>query len=247
MFKFQALHESGPFRSANWNRSSAIRAFQVCRPPFRIVIVGGSGLELGEMIGMLERQPDMKVAGVYESAEAVLAEAPWGEVDILVVDLSQPEAGGMHLIESAAVRRSGIRSMVLTSECERETILRAFRAGVSGYVIKGGFKHEVVKGIRDLAVGGVPASPQVTRILVEEVIAAENTSNVDDLTTREIELLRLMADGFLYKEIADRLTISRHTVHSHVKRIYAKLGASRRSEAIGMAQDRGCFSVKPQP
>jgi two-component system NarL family response regulator len=115
------------------------------------------------------------------------------------------------------------------------------RAGAFGYVTKGCIATDLLAAVTGSVRGISPISPAIARYLIEEFHPAENRDLGEDrsLTARETQLLELLAQGFIYKEIATKLGISTHTVHGHVKKIYGKLHAVNRSEALRKAASLG--------
>ena len=131
--------------------------------------------------------------------------------------------------------------LVHTVHDDRQTLFAALRAGAFGYVTKGCMATDLLAAVTCSVSGMSPISPAIARYLIEEFHPAEKRDSAGDrsLTARETQLLQLLAQGFLYKEIASKLGISTHTVHGHVKKIYGKLHAVNRSEALRKAASLG--------
>lgn len=191
---------------------------------------------LAPLIGMLD---DMSLAGAYVSAEEALEQMDWMSVDILLADIELPGMTGVELIREACVRHPDLLPLAYTIYEDRETVFGALEAGAYGYVLKGSNFDELVDAIRQLAAGGSPMSAAVARKVIGSFRERSDLQHCEPLSTREKNLLTLVADGLGYKEIAKQMNISRHTVHAHIRNIYAKLHAANRREALSIATKLG--------
>lgn len=181
-------------------------------------------------------------------ARAVVAEEPVG---LALVDLRLPDGNGQSLIEEMRAEDPGLGILVVSAWSSEELILSALRAGATGYVLKQRDDFEVMLSIRSVLRGGAPIDPFIARRILQllpmrapkpadSAAAASHGGEPDvGLTPREAEILRLVADGMSNREIADEVHLSRHTVESHVKRIYRKLAVSSRMMAVREARARG--------
>lgn len=187
-------------------------------------------------------------ADTLAAARAVVAEGPLG---LALVDLRLPDGNGQSLIEELRAEDPGLGILVVSAWSSEELILSALRAGATGYVLKQRDDFEVMLSIRSVLRGGAPIDPFIARRILQllplrtpkaadEAAPAASTSEPDvGLTPREAEILRLVADGMSNREIANQVFLSRHTVESHVKRIYRKLAVSSRMMAVREARARG--------
>jgi DNA-binding NarL/FixJ family response regulator len=204
----------------------------------RLAIVEDDPRQLHTLARLFSAQADMVVSASHASAEAALSAGDWSAVDLVLVDLDLPGLSGAQLVTTLANDHPGLICLVHTIHDDRENLFQALRAGACGYALKGTSAADLLKAVRDASQGESPISPAIARHLVQE-LCSRSTTGEDVLSVREIALLRLAADGYLYKEIADRLYISTHTVHTHIKKIYAKLQAASRSEAVLKARKLG--------
>lgn len=156
--------------------------------------------------------------------------------DIALVDLGLPDMDGPEFIRQAKNTCPDVEFMAYTVHDDVDLIFSAIKAGATGYVLKGCSPKELIESVLDLYRGGVPMSPKVARALIREFQAF---SPGEVLTSREMNILKELDHGHSYKEIASRLKISYHTVHTHIKRIYEKLHARGRREAIKKARLKG--------
>lgn len=158
---------------------------------------------------------------------------PWANPDVVLVDYRLPDVSGIDVLRSLRDRFSSAGFVMLTSNDRTATIVGALQAGASGYILKGTPFGEVVRVIREVHSGGMLMPPNVAR-RVRDHFAAEPRNEVG-LTKREIEILQAMAEGLVQKEIADSLTISPHTVDSHLRNIYHKLHVRSGPAAVARA------------
>lgn len=206
----------------------------------RIAVVEDDPRIRAAIVARCRREAHFKVAGDWESADDAARDADWRCVDVLVVDLELPGSlSAIGLIGRARETNRHILPLVHTIHDARDSLFAAIHAGAVGYVIKGESLDALTSGILDAVEGRAPISPAVARYFVEAFRAEVPAGDVKPLTDREIELLRALADGLTYADVADRLGISRHTVHSHAKKIYDKLHAHGRTQAIRTAKLSG--------
>lgn len=182
-------------------------------------------------------------SAVLVAACATLEEAQTAiksqDIDVLLADLSLPDGHGTDAIRLLRRINPEADSMVISVITDNQTVLKAIEAGAVGYLLKDADSIELVESIKALRAGCSPISPSIARILVNRMIAPVASEISPTLTERETEILRGIAKGFTYLELAELLGISRHTVPVHIKNIYRKLAAHNRSEAVYEAQKRG--------
>jgi two-component system NarL family response regulator len=207
--------------------------------PLRVAIVEDDDVTRESLAILLGGEPSLIIAGAFPTARALLDAAGELDADVLLADLGLPDADGPELI--AAIKSVQPRWEVLayTISEARQTVFAALRAGAVGYILKGCAPRELVEALHAVAGGGAPMSPRIARMLVRELQVAGGDSDDTDITARERDVLSHLERGLPYKEVARALHISPHTVHSHVKRIYDKLHARNRQEAIRAARLRG--------
>jgi len=158
--------------------------------------------------------------------------------DVLLVDLGLPDGSGIELIRAARRLKKPSECMVITIHADQHHLMRALEAGATGYLLKDALPEDICSTIIDLVHGGSPISPLIARALLKRFKPATPDSTlVEHLTNREIEVLKGMTLGLTRKEIAQKLSVSVHTVHSHVKNIYGKLEVNSNIGAIQKAHD----------
>ena len=190
---------------------------------------------------LLQGEPQIQVRGAYSSAEEALEKNDWQSTTVLISDIDLPGLSGVELIREISRRYPAILSLAYTIYEDRPVVLSAIKAGACGYLVKGCTPRELVEAIHELYEGGAPMTPRIARKLVAEYHKQpeDTEENAITLTVREREVLRLIEKGLSYKQISERLGISKHTVHSHVKKIYDKFHASGRDETLQRARQLG--------
>lgn len=217
----------------------------------RVVIADDQPLIRAGLRGILELESDLEVVGEAASGRQAVQQARDLAVDVVLMDVRMPEMDG---IEAAAEicanpALSGVSVLVLTTFETDEHVMAALRAGASGFLGKGARPEAVVEAIRIVARGDALLSPAATRSLIERVIREpqpEQTKDqarlqvtIDGLTQREREVMVLVGEGLSNDDIADRLTISCHTVKTHVNRAMTKLDAHDRAQLVVIAYESG--------
>jgi two-component system, NarL family, response regulator LiaR len=176
---------------------------------------------------------DTSLLGSYTSAEKAMVGLLQSPPDIAIVDVSLPGMRGPELILRVKDKIRNTQFMVCTIHDDNDTIFEALKSGASGYILKDPITvDEISKAIHDLYNGGSPMSPYIARKVIgtfqKPMINDENSL----LSSREKEVLELVAKGLIYKEVAHRLEISADTVKKHLKNIYQKLHVQNKIEAL---------------
>jgi DNA-binding NarL/FixJ family response regulator len=189
-----------------------------------------------ELEGLVEIRAD---AGAVEQAVvAIRREQP----DVVLLDVHMPGGGGVEVIRQVAIDRPAQRFLALSVSDAAEDVIAVIRAGARGYVTKSISGEELAEAIGRVRDGDAVFSPRLAGFVLDafhgEIPAAEIDPELDQLTPREREVLRLIARGYLYKEIALRLDISPKTVEAHVSAVLRKLQLSSRHELSRWAVER---------
>ncbi|MBX5446929.1 MAG: response regulator transcription factor [Acidothermus cellulolyticus] len=190
---------------------------------------------------MVSRLTAMGAREVIEAASCAEARArarSVGPCDVCIVDVGLPDGSGLDLI--AELRAAGWpRLVVLSAADDPYSVRAAFVAGAQGYLLKSASPVVVTDGVRRVLDGGVYADPAVASLLAAGLRNNASNEGIGDLSSREIEVLRLVADGRSNKEIGDQLGLSALTVKSHLARIARKLGTGDRAEMVALAMRAG--------
>src|ERR1700761_2545067 len=185
---------------------------------------------------VISSQTDMELTSQASNAVEAIAEFRRHRPDITLMDLRLPGANGTDALIAIRGEFPQARIVMLTTSDGDAEIQGAMRAGASGYILKSMPKSEMLKIIRSVHAGGRHVPPEVAVRLAEHL-------GEEDLTTRELEVLRLIRDGYRNKQIADRLCIAETTVNFHIKNLVDKLGANDRTHAVTIALRRGLLQI----
>jgi two-component system response regulator NreC len=196
---------------------------------------------------LLESQPDITVVGEAGDGKTTLNLVTSLLPDVLLLDVGMPGMDGLGVLQAIRVDVPHCRVLLLTMH-EEEAILRAaLRAGASGYMLKKAAEAELLTAIRAVARGEAYVDPALTRTMIEGYLesaeAAKATEQMDGLTTREVEVLRLVAEGYSNKEVAEKLVLSVKTIETHKAHIAGKLGVKSRVEWLRYAREKGLLST----
>lgn len=201
--------------------------------PIHVSIVEDDRLTREGLVVLLTGSPSLGRIRAYASAEEAIAAMPQEPPDVALVDINLPGMNGIACVERLKRALPALQILMLTTYEESELIFESLRAGASGYLLKKAIPRQLVAAIEELQAGGAPMSISIARKVVEHFRpdSRRAPSEVDTLTPREQEILALLAEGCLYKEIADRLAITLGTVRTHMQHIYEKLHVQSRTAA----------------
>jgi len=184
---------------------------------------------------LVNQTPGFQCLSVYDNAEDALKGLSDAPPDLAVMDIALPGGTGIECIRSLRAAGSGIQFMVFTIYEDSDQVFEALTAGASGYLLKNSPPDKIIAALKELHGGGSPMSTSIARKVVHSFRPSVDQQK---LSTRESEILRLLAKGLLYKEIAEQLHISTGTVRQHIHNIYDKLHVDNRTEAINRAFGR---------
>jgi len=175
---------------------------------------------------------DFALLGGFGDAESAVASLPQLKPDLVVMDINLPGKNGIECIRAVAPQCPGTQFMMFTIYENSEQVFDALSAGATGYVLKNTPPEKILEALTELHAGGSPMSAHIARKVVASFRPSGQQQHLDLLTPREQETLHLLSKGFLYKEIAGRLSISTGTVRQYIHSIYTKLHVQNRTEAL---------------
>ena len=203
-------------------------------PAIKLVIVEDLEEVTEGLSEFIRLDPALQLLSTFRTAEAAVLELPLLKPDIVIMDINLPGITGIECIRQ--VKKTGIpmQFMMFTVYENNDQVFEALKAGASGYLLKKTAPLQIIEAVKELYQGGSPMSTTIARKLVTIFQEQQTCVNAEAtvLTTREKEVLEHLAKGMLYKEIADQLGISFHTVRQHIGKIYEKLHVQNKTEAI---------------
>jgi two-component system response regulator NreC len=214
--------------------------------PIRILIADDHGVIRAGLSALLTDIPDITVVGEASDGGEALAKAMQLKPDIVLMDLSMPNIGGIEATRELVLHEPGTRILILTVHEDESLLKEVIRAGAAGYLVKRAAQEDLIHAIRVVARGDLYIHPTMTRALLSEPSQAASSKmyEVETLTLREIEVLRLLAKGYTNRQIAEQLSLSPRTVEGHRANLSGKLGLHSRVELVEYAEKHGLLKSK---
>jgi DNA-binding NarL/FixJ family response regulator len=216
----------------------------------RIVIADDQALVRGGLRMILDAQPDLEVVGEAVDGREALQQARELSPDLVLMDVRMPGIDGLETTRRLLDRDPSAKVVVLTTFDLDDYVYEAIRAGASGFLLKSAPPQQLIAGIRTVMAGEALLAPEITRRLLDRFVARPpHTTGIPphfaDLSARELEVLRLIADGRSNAEIAADLFLSEATVKTHVTHILTKLRLRDRVQAVALAYRTGLMDSDP--
>lgn len=184
------------------------------------------------LVEWLGSAPGLRCVGAHATAEEALRRIPGENPDVVLMDINLTGMNGIECVSRLREKLPQIQVLMLTTYDNGDLIFDSLRAGASGYLLKNMPRDELVQALQQLRAGGAPMSLQIARKVIHYFHeSAKPSENLRQLTARESEILKLLAKGYLYKEIAEHLGVSMSTVRTHISAVYEKLHVHSRTEA----------------
>ena len=183
------------------------------------------------LVECLGKAPGLRCVGAYATGEEGLRHIPKEKPDVVLMDINLPGMNGIQCVARLKKRLPDLQVLMLTTYDDGDLIFDSLRAGANGYLLKNMTQEEMVQAVQQVHAGGAPMSLQIARKVINHFHQAKPASDVEQLSARELQILRLLAKGYRYKEIADQLGISICTVRTHVSTVYERLHVHSRTEA----------------
>lgn len=186
------------------------------------------------LIDLLGDEAGFRLVAACPDGEQALERLPAETPDVVIMDIGLPGINGIECVRTLASAMPRSQFLMYTTHDDDLRVFDALKAGANGYILKSSTPDEIIAAIRELQGGGAPMSTAVARRVVEHLRPGDAIDRMagTQLTEREREVLEILAQGLLYKEIAHRLGISENTVRQHIHRIYEKLHVGNRTEAV---------------
>jgi two-component system response regulator NreC len=216
------------------------------RPRVRVMIADDHPLVRSGLRALLERDGEFQViaeaADGYEAIDLAVLHKP----DVILLDVGMPRLSGPDAAQSISQKIPAVRIVMLSMHSDEAYVLRALKAGARGYLLKASPEADVLAAVRAVAAGNAYFSPSITKLLVEDYVVEARRRGIEDsydlLSTREKEILQILASGKTNREIADLLYISVATVETHRTNIFQKLHLHNLAELILYAVRKGLIS-----
>jgi DNA-binding NarL/FixJ family response regulator len=210
--------------------------------PITISIVEDNDKLRGTLAKVIGRAEGFRFVSDYGNAEDALADLPKIKPEVVLMDINLPGMNGVECVRKLKTILPQTQVMMLTVYEDTENIFNALAAGANGYLLKRTPTKELIEAIREVQRGGSPMTTHIARLVVQSFqkplpasapqTAGASGGELSDLSEREQQVLDLLAQGLIYKEIADKLNIGYETVHTYIRRIYEKLQVRTRTEAV---------------
>jgi len=213
----------------------------------KILIADDHGVLRAGLQALLQAEPDFQIVGEAADGSEVLRLAGSLQPDIVMMDISMPGLGGIETTRRLREDHPEIRVLILTVHEDRELLQEAIRSGASGYILKRAVKSELINAIHSVARGDLYVHPAMMRALISsvQVYNAEKRTIQEPLTPREVEVLRLIVQGYTNVQIGEKLNISVRTVEYHRANIMDKLNLKSRVGLVRYAAEHGLLSEDP--
>lgn len=206
--------------------------------PIRVSIVEDLAEVREGLVELVQSDEELSMVGSFKDAESAIQKLTQLQADVVLMDINLPGMSGIDCIKAIKEKCSSTQFMMFTVYENDEKVLQALKAGASGYLLKRTDPKRIIEGIKELNQGGSPMSSNIARKLLNLFVHEKTITKKEVLSDRENEVLQLLADGLLYKEIADRLYIGHGTVRQHLHNIYEKLHVHNRTEAVNKYFER---------
>jgi DNA-binding NarL/FixJ family response regulator len=201
--------------------------------PIKIAIVEDDDWIRENLAGQIDLAPGYCCVSRYRTAEEAILGLPNDAPDVVLMDINLPGLSGIECVRRLKVLRPSLNIIMLTVYEESDQIFDSLRAGASGYLLKRSAETELLDAITQVHQGGSPMSTLVARKVVQFFNHLNGTApDLQRLSPRENEILKLLSRGAAYKEIGDQLSLSIHTVRMHIRGVYSKLHVHSRGEAV---------------
>ena len=196
------------------------------------------------LAGWISRSPGFRLVGEWGDAESSLVSLNEKKPNVVLMDINLPGMSGVEAVKKLKPGLPATQFVMLTVYEDSDHIYNALAAGATGYLLKQTPRQELLNALEEVHRGGSPMTSNIARMVVQSFRQTPTVANSEDLSPREQEVLDLLARGYLYKEIAERLNISVPTVNTYVRRMYEKLHVRSRAQAVAKYAHLGPSEAK---
>jgi len=215
------------------------------KKPINLLVVDDQSIVRKGICALLEQVDDIEVVGEASNGEEAVVQAKALQPDVILMDLVMPMMDGITAIQQILAHQPHMRIMALTSFVAEDKVFPAIKAGALGYLLKDSEPEELIMAIRKVNRGEPSLHPAVAKMMLEELSQpAKQPLTPDPLTEREVDVVRLVAQGLSNRQIADQLVIGEATVRTHVGNILNKLHLANRVQATLYALREGLTSLE---
>ena len=207
--------------------------------PIRVLLADDHAVVRAGIRQFLEHADDIQVIGEADDGEAAKTLIQKNQPDVAVLDIQMPKASGIEVTRWIRSHHREVGVLILTAFDDDPYVLAVLQAGANGYVLKTASPLEIIQAVRDVHAGKSALDPEITQKVMAQIVGLPESPPVEQLTERELEVLTLVGRGFTNKAIGIQLGISDRTVQGHLARIFNKMNASSRTEAVMRAVSLG--------
>jgi RNA polymerase sigma factor (sigma-70 family) len=200
--------------------------------PITVSIVEDNDKLRGTLARVLNRAEGFRCVSQYPNAEDALKDLPNVKPEVVLMDINLPGMNGVECVRQLKSLLPDTQVMMLTVYEDTENIFNALAAGANGYMLKRTSSKELIEAIHEVRRGGSPMTMHIARKVVQSFQKNAPAQSAEKLSEREQQVLDLLSQGLIYKEISDKLGISYETVHTYIRRVYEKLQVRTRTEAV---------------
>ena len=201
--------------------------------PITVSIVEDNDKLRGTLARVLNRAEGFRCVSDYQNAEDALKDLPNVKPEVVLMDINLPGINGVECVRQLKQLLPAVQVMMLTVYEDTENIFNALAVGASGYMLKRTPQAQLLEAIRDVHRGGSPMTTHIARKVVQSFQRTQaSAAQTESLSEREQQVLDCLAQGLIYKEIAEKLGIGYETVHTYIRRVYEKLQVRTRTEAV---------------
>lgn len=211
--------------------------------PIKVLLADDHAVVRAGIRQFLERAPDIQVVQEAEDGQAAKTLIRQHKPDVVVLDIQMPKATGIDVTKWIRSQNIDTGILILTAYDDDPYVLAVLRAGANGYILKTASPDQIVQSVRDVHAGRSAIQAAVAKRLLDTITGRLETLPIENLTHREMEVLTQVAQGYTNKAIGVQLGISDRTVQGHLAKIFTKLQASSRTEAVMRAVSMGILST----